>query len=228
MTSGIGVSDGNHRRRAEAAGADRAQPACLDRSDRGRRRRRCRLERRQHRHRAAAVVGPDAAISRHGISAGPRLRVGRPRRRSRIGDRTCIAGQRVFVPGAKCFGEVRGLFGASASRLVVPAKRVVPIDRQPRRTRHPAGAGGDRLSRDRGARRRARRTASSVTACSAGCWRGSRSRFGNDAAGRVGEESGARRRRRSATACIDPEHDTAPRLPEHLRRQRRCRPARHR
>src|SRR5271154_4067781 len=38
------------------------------------------------------------------------------------------AGQRVFVPGAKCFGEVRGLFGASASRLVVPAKRVVPLD----------------------------------------------------------------------------------------------------
>ena len=28
--------------------------------------------------------------------------------------------QLVFVPGAKCFGEVRGLFGASASRLVVP------------------------------------------------------------------------------------------------------------
>jgi 3-hydroxyethyl bacteriochlorophyllide a dehydrogenase len=39
-----------------------------------------------------------------------------------------LSGQRVFVPGAKCFGEVRGLFGASASRLVVPAKRVVPID----------------------------------------------------------------------------------------------------
>jgi 3-hydroxyethyl bacteriochlorophyllide a dehydrogenase len=37
-------------------------------------------------------------------------------------------GRRVFVPGAKCFGEVRGLFGASASRLVVPAKRVVPLD----------------------------------------------------------------------------------------------------
>eukprot|EP01035_Chromulina_nebulosa_P008525 gene8525-11558_t len=36
--------------------------------------------------------------------------------------------QLVFVPGAKCFGEVRGLFGASASRLVVPAKRVVAID----------------------------------------------------------------------------------------------------
>jgi bacteriochlorophyllide a dehydrogenase len=39
-----------------------------------------------------------------------------------------LPGQRVFVPGAKCFGEVRGLFGASASRLVAPAKRVVRID----------------------------------------------------------------------------------------------------
>ncbi|HEY0328164.1 MAG TPA: chlorophyll synthesis pathway protein BchC [Rhodopseudomonas sp.] len=37
-------------------------------------------------------------------------------------------GQMVFVPGAKCFGEVRGLFGASASRLVVPAKRVIPLE----------------------------------------------------------------------------------------------------
>jgi 3-hydroxyethyl bacteriochlorophyllide a dehydrogenase len=34
------------------------------------------------------------------------------------------AGQTVFVPGAKCFGPVRGLFGASASRLVVPGARV--------------------------------------------------------------------------------------------------------
>jgi len=37
-------------------------------------------------------------------------------------------GQRVFVPGARCFGEVRGLFGASASRLVVPGAKVVPVD----------------------------------------------------------------------------------------------------
>ncbi|HSG88012.1 MAG TPA: chlorophyll synthesis pathway protein BchC [Pseudomonadales bacterium] len=36
-------------------------------------------------------------------------------------------GERVFVPGAACFGEVRGLFGGAASRLVVPARRVVPI-----------------------------------------------------------------------------------------------------
>ena len=39
-------------------------------------------------------------------------------------------GDTVFVPGAKCFGEVRGLFGASASRLVVPAKRVTRLDGQ--------------------------------------------------------------------------------------------------
>ena len=37
-------------------------------------------------------------------------------------------GQRVFVPGARCFGEVKGLFGGSASRLVVPGGRVVPVD----------------------------------------------------------------------------------------------------
>jgi 3-hydroxyethyl bacteriochlorophyllide a dehydrogenase len=37
-------------------------------------------------------------------------------------------GERVFVPGARCFGEVRGLFGGAASRVVVPAARVVPVD----------------------------------------------------------------------------------------------------
>ena len=37
--------------------------------------------------------------------------------------------ERVFVPGAAgCFGEVRSLFGAAASRLSVPAKRVVSFD----------------------------------------------------------------------------------------------------
>lgn len=36
-------------------------------------------------------------------------------------------GERVFVPGASCFGAVRGLFGGAASRLVVPASRVMPI-----------------------------------------------------------------------------------------------------
>jgi len=37
-------------------------------------------------------------------------------------------GEHVFVPGARCFGEVRGLFGGAASKLVVDASRVVPID----------------------------------------------------------------------------------------------------
>jgi 3-hydroxyethyl bacteriochlorophyllide a dehydrogenase len=36
----------------------------------------------------------------------------------------------VFVPGARCFADVRALFGGSARRLVVPGKRVVTIDAQ--------------------------------------------------------------------------------------------------
>jgi 3-hydroxyethyl bacteriochlorophyllide a dehydrogenase len=39
-------------------------------------------------------------------------------------------GDRVFVPGALCFGAVRGLFGGSASRVVVPGARALPIDEQ--------------------------------------------------------------------------------------------------
>ncbi|WP_428491284.1 chlorophyll synthesis pathway protein BchC [Rhodopila sp.] len=37
-------------------------------------------------------------------------------------------GETVFVAGASCFGEIRGLFGGAASRLVVPAARAVTID----------------------------------------------------------------------------------------------------
>ena len=36
-------------------------------------------------------------------------------------------GERVFVPGARCYGEVRGLFGGAASRVVVAADRVTPV-----------------------------------------------------------------------------------------------------
>ena len=36
-------------------------------------------------------------------------------------------GERVFVPGARCYGEVRGLFGGAASRVVVPGAKVVPL-----------------------------------------------------------------------------------------------------
>lgn len=37
-------------------------------------------------------------------------------------------GQTVFVPGARCFGPVRGLFGGAASHLVSTGARLVPID----------------------------------------------------------------------------------------------------
>lgn len=40
---------------------------------------------------------------------------------------TVPVGARVFVPGARCFGEVRGLFGGAAARLVVPGSRIYPI-----------------------------------------------------------------------------------------------------
>jgi 3-hydroxyethyl bacteriochlorophyllide a dehydrogenase len=37
-------------------------------------------------------------------------------------------GQRVFVPGARCYGPVRGLFGGASSRLVSNESRVVRVD----------------------------------------------------------------------------------------------------
>jgi len=43
-----------------------------------------------------------------------------PRAGARVGDR-------VFVPGAKCFGDVRGLFGGASSRVVLPGARTVRI-----------------------------------------------------------------------------------------------------
>jgi len=44
------------------------------------------------------------------------------------GERSGIAvGQPVFVPGASCYGPVRGLFGGASARVVVPGARVVAI-----------------------------------------------------------------------------------------------------
>ena len=39
-------------------------------------------------------------------------------------------GEMVFVPGARCFGDVRGLFGGAARRLVVPAARALRISEE--------------------------------------------------------------------------------------------------
>jgi 3-hydroxyethyl bacteriochlorophyllide a dehydrogenase len=49
-------------------------------------------------------------------------RVSRPGRDPRLHE-----GDMVFVPGANCFGEIKGLFGGAASRLVVSSTRLVPI-----------------------------------------------------------------------------------------------------
>jgi 3-hydroxyethyl bacteriochlorophyllide a dehydrogenase len=38
------------------------------------------------------------------------------------------AGEWVFVPGARCFGAVRGLFGGAAMKLVVPGARTAAIE----------------------------------------------------------------------------------------------------
>jgi len=39
-------------------------------------------------------------------------------------------GDRVFVPGARCYGEVRGLFGGAASKVVVDSEKVIPVSDQ--------------------------------------------------------------------------------------------------
>lgn len=42
-------------------------------------------------------------------------------------DTDVAIGSKVFVPGSTGFADVRGLFGAAASHLVVPARRVLPL-----------------------------------------------------------------------------------------------------
>ncbi len=39
-----------------------------------------------------------------------------------------MIGRRVFVPGASCYKDAYGLFGASASRIIAPAERAAVID----------------------------------------------------------------------------------------------------
>jgi 3-hydroxyethyl bacteriochlorophyllide a dehydrogenase len=54
--------------------------------------------------------------------------VGRVRSKGR--DANATVGNRVFVPGARCFGDVRGLFGGAAARVVLPAQRALAFDEQ--------------------------------------------------------------------------------------------------
>ena len=41
---------------------------------------------------------------------------------------TVTVGSRVYVPGSQCFQEARNLFGGSASRLIIPSARAMPIE----------------------------------------------------------------------------------------------------
>jgi 3-hydroxyethyl bacteriochlorophyllide a dehydrogenase len=44
------------------------------------------------------------------------------------GDQATVpVGSRVYVPGSQCFQEARNLFGGSASRLIIPSARAMPI-----------------------------------------------------------------------------------------------------
>jgi len=43
------------------------------------------------------------------------------------GSRRFKDGDRVFVTGAHCFGDIRGLFGGAASRLVVDENKLLPV-----------------------------------------------------------------------------------------------------
>jgi 3-hydroxyethyl bacteriochlorophyllide a dehydrogenase len=45
------------------------------------------------------------------------------------GDQATVpVGTRVYVPGSQCFQEARNLFGGSASRLIIPSARAMPIE----------------------------------------------------------------------------------------------------
>lgn len=41
-----------------------------------------------------------------------------------------LPGDKVFVPGAKCFGDLKSLFGGTASKLVVSSKRVCKVPKE--------------------------------------------------------------------------------------------------
>ncbi len=167
--------------------------------------------------------GTHAAVPRHGLSAGARLRIGRPRGAKPAPMPACAIGERVFVPGARCFGEVRGLFGGAASRAG-GARRA--RSRRSTRTLGEQGvllalaataqhalAGGAPARADRRPRR-------ARPAARAAAVRGGRRADG------VGDQPGPSRWRCRLPGARS-RRRRAPRLPRHLRRQRRRRPARH-
>lgn len=56
-----------------------------------------------------------------GYESVGRIREAGSRSGARVGDR-------VFVPGARCYGEIKGLFGGASSRVVVPGAKATRFD----------------------------------------------------------------------------------------------------
>jgi 3-hydroxyethyl bacteriochlorophyllide a dehydrogenase len=56
-----------------------------------------------------------------GYESVGRIREAGSRSGARIGDR-------VFVPGARCYGAIKGLFGGASSRVVVPGQKAIRFD----------------------------------------------------------------------------------------------------
>ena len=83
-------------------------------------------------------------------------------------------GDTVFVPGARCFGEVRGLFGGAASMLTVPGSRTVPVEDRLGEQAILLALAATAYHARTGIAAGSGRSSSSVTACWAGFWRGFR------------------------------------------------------
>ena len=120
-------------------------------------------------------------------------------------------GDHVFVPGARCYGEVRGLFGGASSRVVVPGDKALTIDPGARRPGRAARARSHRVPRGRrgrpaphrgaGADRRSRRAGRLLSA------RAHDGRGRLRAADRVGSQSSLRMSGSTGYAVLHPDDD---------------------
>ncbi len=112
------------------------------------RRRRHRVERHQHRHRAPALDRQDAAVPRHGLSAGARLRVrrARPQRRGRrpVPQSATACSCPARAASARCADSSAARPARRRSR-----RRVVPIAEALGERGRAARARRHRVSRDR-------------------------------------------------------------------------------
>ena len=209
--------DEHDRRGATGAGTARPEPSRAHAAGRRRCGRRHRVERDQHRHRAAVLFRPHAALPGHGLSAGSRLRVGGAHRRRR---RQCRRSDRRARVRPRCPLLWRG--ARPVRRRGLPSRGAGVAGAADRRASwragRAAGARRHRLSRHPCRRRapsrpdrRARRAGSPAGASGAAVGR---------AGGGVGAQSDAGRGRH-ALSCARSVRGHPQRLQRHLRRQRR-------